>query len=84
VQYRAILDHVPPLFSSNTFAEVASSYPGGKSFKESMAHLEKSARKIADSHLHQRIRQQEVLPTRTQIDFSRDLDVLLGELVRVL
>jgi len=81
---RAIIDHVPPIFGAKTFAEVASSYAGARSFKESMAHLAISARKIADSHLHVQIRSKEVLPNRTQVDFSRDLDVLLAEIVRIL
>jgi hypothetical protein len=81
---RTIIDHVPPLFEYNTFAEVANNYPGGKSFRESMTHLEKSARKIADNHLHSSARQREALPTATQVDFSREIDVLLGEIVRTL
>jgi hypothetical protein len=81
---RSVIDHVPPIFSAKTFAEVANNSPGSRSFKDSMRHLEASARKIADAHLHTQIRKSEVLPTRTQVDFSRDLDVLLAEIVRVL
>jgi hypothetical protein len=81
---RAIIDHVPPIFGVNKFSEVASNYAGSKSFKESMEHLANSARKIADAHLHVQVRSKEVLPTRTQVDFSRDLDVLLSEIVRIL
>lgn len=81
---RSVIDHVPPIFSAKTFAEVVNNYPGSRSFKDSMRHLEASARKIADAHLHTQIRKSEVLPTGTQVDFSRDLDVLLAEIVRVL
>jgi hypothetical protein len=82
---RAILDHVPPIFGCKTFAEVANNYSGnGKSFKESMEHLEKSSRKIADIHLHEQIRQKEAMPNKTQVNFSNDLDVLLAEIVRIL
>jgi hypothetical protein len=82
---RAVLDHVPPIFKARVFAEVANSYAGGgRSFRTSMDHLENSARAIANAHLHVQIRQRESLPTRTQVDFSRDLDVLLGEIVRIL
>jgi hypothetical protein len=50
---RALLDHVPPIFSHNNFKEVANNYGGGgKSFKDSMQHLENSARRIGDAHLH--------------------------------
>lgn len=79
---RAILDHVPPIFSFNTFIEVANNY-GNKSFKESMSNLEKSSRKIADSYLHTPIRNKESLPNKTQVDFSNDLDCLLAEICRI-
>lgn len=81
---RALLDHVPPIFSCGTFSEVSNNYAGSKSFKESMRHLEKSSRKIADQYLHTQIRQKESLPNTTQVNFSNDVDVLLGEIVRVL
>jgi hypothetical protein len=79
---RAVLDHVPPIFNLNTFAEVANNY-GTKSFKDSMSHLENSSRKIADAYLHTRIRNKESLPSKTQVNFSNDLDVLLAEIVRI-
>ncbi len=81
---RAIVDHVPPIFGVTNFAEVANNYGGSKSFRQSMEHLEKSSRKIADSYLHGQIRSKESLPTRTQINFSNDLDVLLAEIIRIL
>jgi hypothetical protein len=81
---RAIVDHVPPIFNSGTFTDVANTYPGSRSFKESMSNLDKSLRKIADAHLHVQIRPSEILPSKTQIHFSPDLDVLLGEIVRIL
>ena len=82
---RAILDHVPPIFGLGSFAEVASNYAGGgKSFRESMQHLQNSARKIGDSHLHAQIRVKESVPTRTQVEFRADIDVLIGEIVRIM
>lgn len=80
---RAILDHVPPIFSKALFKEVASGY-GGKSFKDIMQHLENGARKIADSHLHVQIRKKEVLPTSLQVNFSPHLDFLLAEVIAIL
>jgi hypothetical protein len=80
---RSVLDHVPPVFSKASFKEVASGY-GGKSFKDTMQHLENGARKIADSHLHVQIRKKEVLPTSLQVNFSPYLDVLLAEVIAVL
>jgi hypothetical protein len=81
---RAILDHVPPIFNVAKFSEVASNYQGSKSFKESMGHLQNSLRNIADHHLHVHVRKKEVLPTKTQVSFQADLDVLLAEIVRLL
>ncbi|MDX6289746.1 MAG: hypothetical protein QOH42_1545, partial [Blastocatellia bacterium] len=34
------------------------------------------------SVLHQQIRKREVIPSRTQVNFSNDLEVLLGEVIR--
>ena len=81
---RAILDHVPPIFGGSKFSEVANNYKGTKSFKDSMSYLESSSRKIADAFLHTQIRNSETLPTKNQLKFSVDLDVLLAEIVRVL
>ena len=80
---RTLLDHVPPILGMNSFKEVANNYSGTKSFRESMLHLENTARKIADQHLHTPIRTKEVLPNFTQVDFSNNLDVLLSEIVRL-
>lgn len=80
---RAILDHIPPIFGFQTFSEVANNYQGGRSFKKQMQHLHNSLRNIADSYLHQTIRESEVLPAFTQVDFRAGLDVLLGEIVRL-
>lgn len=81
---RAILDHVPPILGKQSFSDVANNYSGPNSFKKSMQNLQLSLRNIADAHLHLPIRQKEVLPTGQQVDFHKDLDVLLGEIVRTL
>jgi hypothetical protein len=81
---RAITDHVPPIFSLKTFAEVTNNYSGAISFKKSMANLNSCLRNIADAHLHVQIRQSEILPTQPQVDFRADLDALLAEIVRIL
>ena len=78
------MDHVPPIFGCKKFSEVANNYAGAKSFKESMLNLENSSRKISDQYLHVQVRASETLPTVRQVDFSNDLDVLLGEIVRIL
>jgi hypothetical protein len=78
---RAVTDHVPPIFGARTFAEVANNI-GGKSIQGSLQRLETSSRNIADSVLHQQIRKREVVPNKTQVNFSNDLDVLLAEIIR--
>jgi hypothetical protein len=75
---RAILDHVPPIFSATKFEEVRAKH-GGQSFKEQMEQLDKSSRKIADAFLHGQVRRKEVLPTNTQVHFAPALETLLGE-----
>lgn len=81
---RSLIDHVPPIFGVRSFSEVANNYAGSRSFKDSMRQLESAARRIGDQHLHTQIRSSETLPTRVQVDFSQVVDVLLGEIVRLL
>jgi hypothetical protein len=80
---RALVDHVPPLFGKKNFSEVANNYAGTKSFREAMEHLDSSAKKVADGHLHTQIRKSETLPTAQQVNFASGLDVLLSEIVRI-
>jgi hypothetical protein len=75
---RAILDHVPPMFSATKFEGVRAQH-GGASFKQQMDHLDQSSRKIADAFLHEHVRRREVLPTDTQVYSAPALDTLLGE-----
>jgi hypothetical protein len=80
---RALIDHVPPVFGATSFKEMVATH-GTKSLKEAMQKLDDSVRKIADAHLHTHIRTKEVLPTWQQVNVGTLLDVLLGEIVRVL
>jgi hypothetical protein len=82
---RALLDHVAPAFGMATFSEVANNYGGGgRSFQQTMQHLENSSRKISDACLHTPLRRRENLPTTAQVEFRADVDVLLGEMIRIL
>lgn len=81
---RAIIDHVPPAFGYSDFKDVANHYKGAASFKEAMKSLDTLYRKISDTHLHMQLRQKESLPTSTQIDCSAALDVLIGEIIRIM
>jgi hypothetical protein len=82
---RAILDHVPPILGHRTFDEITTSYDkAGASFKQQMHRLQHLSRKVAAFHLNQPIRNQEILPSATDVDFRAPLGALLTELVRVL
>lgn len=78
---RAVLDHVPPIFSSGGFGEVANNYQGTRSFRQAMAGLETQMRKISDSFLHTHIRASESLPTFQQVDVRNSFDLLLAEII---
>lgn len=77
---RTIMDHIPPVFGGKNFGFVKSNY-GDRTFKGHMEHLDESLRMIADASLHRHIRQSDTLPTASQVNFSPDLEVLLGEVV---
>jgi len=79
---RAIIDHIPPLFGFSTFNEVANNI-GNTSFKKNMGYLNISMRSISDNYLHMTIRKKENLPNENQVDFSRELDFLLSEIIRI-
>lgn len=81
---RTIINHVPPIFGFKTFQEVVNNYTGGRSFKQLMERLDNSLRKVADSHLHQVIRQKESLPELPQVDFRTEIDILLSEIIGIL
>jgi len=79
---RTIINHIPPIFGFDTFPQFVAGY-GAKSFKGVMEHLDKSLRNIADGYLHEKIRKREILPNKNQVDFRRELDVLLSEIIRI-
>lgn len=82
---RGLLDHVPLVFGFKAFSKLANNYAGGgKSFKETMHHLENASRKVGDAHLHMPIRKSETLPTAQQVNCGQQLDVLLSEIVRIM
>lgn len=81
---RTIINHVPPIFNSKKFSEVANNYNGGKSFKELMLRLDNSLKNIAGNHLHKQISSSEVLPNFTQVNFAPELDMLLSEIISIL
>jgi len=80
---RCIINHIPPIFGFNTFNEVSNNY-GSQSFKKTMNHLNITMRSIADSFLHDTIRNIESIPSVEQINFSQDFDVLFSEILRIL
>lgn len=81
---RSIIDHVSPIFKKGNFTEVANHHSGGgKSFKDAAKDLNDLHRTISNTWLHQQIRNKEVLPSFPQINCAVQLDILLGEVVRI-
>lgn len=78
---RAIVDHIPPIFSQASFSGVANNH-AARSIKGSLQHLDKSLRNIADAQLHAQIQSRETLPDAVQVNFRNDLAVLLAEVIR--
>ncbi|MGI8547152.1 MAG: hypothetical protein ACR2M1_07440, partial [Gemmatimonadaceae bacterium] len=81
---RALMDHIPPVFEFRTFADVASQYGGGRSFRAAAEALNEFARRVADLHLHSLIRKNDALPNDTQVNFAPALDLVLAEVERLL
>ena len=77
---RTVLNHVPPAFGNDTFAQVLAGV--GKSLKESFEHLENGLRKIADFHAHRKIGQTETYPSMAQVEpFKPQFELLLQQVV---
>lgn len=77
---RAIIDHVPPIFSCQDFDQVVSQ-TNGRSLQPQLNRLNSQAKDVANRFLHAQIGSTEGLPKRTQVDFRSELDALLGEVV---
>lgn len=79
---RIVLDHVPPVFGQETFAQVVAHADGRTpSWKQTLASLQETSRKIADHHVHKRMEAHESLPTFQQVDNRKELDQLLERIV---
>jgi len=77
---RAIMNHVPPIFGADTFAQMVAC--SGRSVKKILQRLDENARPIADLHAHMTIRKTEHLPTRNQIEpYKSSLEILLNEAI---
>lgn len=80
---RSILDHVPPIFEQNNFADVCAKY-GSRSFKDIVKPLNETAKKIGDDYLHSQISKKVLMVTKTQVSFQANLDSLLNEVAAIL
>jgi hypothetical protein len=75
---RTVLNHVPPVFGHDSFAQVVAS--AGKSLKENLEHLENGLRKIADFHAHRKIVASESYPSVAQVEpFRPQFELLLQQ-----
>lgn len=80
---RAVLDHIPPIFGQANFNAVAAQAKG-RSLKKVASRLDNSLRRIADHHLHKQISGKESLPSAEEIDYSGDLNFLIGRVLETL
>lgn len=77
---RAVMNHVPPVFGQQTFAQVVAN--ASRSMKPMLERLEKEARLVADLHTHQLIRARESLPSRNQVEpYKGPFELLLQEVI---
>jgi hypothetical protein len=77
---RAVMNHVPPVFGCQTFAQVTAQC--GKSLKAVFERLEDSARPIADLHTHALIRAKESVPTKHQVEpYKASFELLMQEVI---
>jgi hypothetical protein len=77
---RAIINHVPPIFSATNFAQVVAN--SNRSVKAILSILEDGARPIADLHTHMMIRKKESIPSRNQIEpYKAPFELLINEIL---
>ena len=82
---RAIIDHIPPIFDKDTFAQVAA-HAGERhtSFKKSCETLDNSLKNIVDRSIHKKMNSMDVPPFKEEINFSQDLNTVLARVVEEL
>jgi hypothetical protein len=77
---RAVMNHVPPIFGMETFAQVVAG--SGKSLKAVLSRLQDESRPIADLHTHMLIRSRESLPTKNQVEpYKAGFEILIQEIL---
>lgn len=80
---RAVMNHVPPIFSHQKFSQVVVN--SGKSLKKIFSQLEQDSRPIADLHAHIVIRKKEQLPSKHQIEpYKPSFEILIQEIISLL
>lgn len=77
---RAIMNHVPPVFQAQTFAQVVAN--AGRSVKHILGRLEQEARPVADLHTHILMRASEGIPSKNQLEpYKAPFEVLIHEVI---
>ncbi|WP_305981789.1 hypothetical protein [Roseivirga thermotolerans] len=80
---RSLKDHIPPLFGFPNFKSVLAQYPFKSSSKKNIQNIEVSLKNISDRFLHETISKNETLPTKPEVEFKADIDVLLQEIIKL-
>jgi hypothetical protein len=77
---KAIMNHVPPVFHVETFAQVVAN--AGRSVKSILGRLENEARPVADLHTHIQMRTSESLPSKNQLEpYKAAFEVLIHQII---
>lgn len=77
---RAVINHIPPIFSATSFAQVVAN--SKRSVKAILSILEDGARPIADLHTHLMIRKRENIPTKNQVEpYKSAFELLINEII---
>lgn len=80
---RAILDHIPPIFGEPNFESI-SAHTRKDSLKKTASHLYQSLKNIAEGHLPKQISEKEVLPLLKEVDFSAEMNFIIGRIIETL
>lgn len=82
---RSIQEHVRPIFKVAKFWEILSDYhEGSPEFRRSIITLMQSQRDIANYWLHGKRRPNETPLTMSKVEFTREVNILLDEAVKIL
>ncbi len=84
---RAILNYVPPIFGQNTFPNIVTNYNINRNTRknDNLETLQQGLRKIGDLHNHDVIKQNDIVPTKNQIEpYKPQFEYLIIEIISII